>query len=145
LTCKAQEGILSAVVNRDLIDDYLARHDLVVVREGDAWRGTFPVEGRSFRFLLSLEPGWLRFAVVPLVAGVADDGGCRRLLELNRDLLLCKLALEADGSVALRCELPTADLDFSEFREALDALRRYATQIAASFPEPGRSADPQSG
>lgn len=121
-----------AIVNRATVEEYLARHDFVVARVADdTWRGTFPAAAKSFRFFVRLAPGWLHFTVTPLLDERPGDAAAaralfERLLRLNGEIRLAKFALDAAGEVVLGVDLPTLDLDFSEFHEALEALRHYA-------------------
>ena len=50
----------------------------------------------------------------------------RHLLRLNREMNMAKFAIDDDADVVLTVELPTENLDESEFKDALDALSYYA-------------------
>jgi hypothetical protein len=51
----------------------------------------------------------------------------RRLLELNRKIILAKFAVE-QRDIVLTVELPAHELTQSQIRDGLDALSRYAAR-----------------
>jgi hypothetical protein len=101
-------------------------------RIGDAtWRSRAKGMGGSFPFLIHLDgKGFLNFAVVPFASSPeSKEAGARlyrRLLELNHSLLMAKFSIDDDLDVVLSVEYPTAELDASEFRDAVDVLTYYA-------------------
>jgi hypothetical protein len=94
------------------------------------WRSSFHAESKSFRFFVRLTESWIFFTIVPFVLAprdpVAEHRLHRHLLRLNREINMAKFAVDDDGDVVLTVELPTENLDASEFRDALDALVFYA-------------------
>ncbi len=97
----------------------------------DTWRSRFKTKKASFHFFVHVSPqGWLNFAVVPFLRSPEEaeqaDVLYQRLLELNHSLLMAKFSIDDDLDVVLSVEYPVADLDRSEFRDALNALVFYA-------------------
>jgi hypothetical protein len=72
---------------------------------------------------------WLCLTIVPFVVAPADHSAAsslyRRLLELNHELTLAKLAID-QRDVILTVELPLEHLAPSQLRDGLDALVFYA-------------------
>ncbi len=102
-------------------------------RTDDTWRGHFRCQtGRSFPYLVRLdrEAHFLSFAVVPFVRSPEDEERCAalygRLLQLNQVLMMAKLSIDDDLDVVLSVDYPTAQLDESEFVDAMNALAYYA-------------------
>jgi hypothetical protein len=93
-------------------------------------RSGFKGDKSEFPFYVRLSENWIFFTIVPFVATPKGERQAlslyRHLLKLNRDMNLAKFALDDDGDVALSVELPTENLDDSEFKDALDALCFYA-------------------
>ncbi|MEO0325220.1 MAG: YbjN domain-containing protein [Myxococcota bacterium] len=99
----------------------------------DTWRGHFRGgTGRSFPYLVRLDRGahFLTFAVVPFLRSPEDEARCAalygRLLQLNQVLMMAKLSIDDDLDVVLSVDYPTAQLDESEFVDAMNALAFYA-------------------
>jgi hypothetical protein len=95
------------------------------------WRSGFQAPGMDkVRFFVRLTTDWLYLTVTPLVV-VPEDVAVelplfRRLLELNRQITLAKLALDGRG-VVITVELPAQDLSRQQFKDGLDALAFYST------------------
>lgn len=98
--------------------------------DAGTWRSSFHAESKSFRFFVRLTESWIFFTIVPFVAAAKNAAAEHRLhaklLRLNRDINMAKFAIDEDGDVVLTVELPTENLDASEFRDAMDALSFYA-------------------
>ena len=98
--------------------------------DGHTWRSGFRGDVNSFRFFVRLTESWIFFTIVPFVVAprsqAAALGLYALLLRLNREINMAKFALDDDGDVVLTVELPTQNLDDTEFRDALDALSYYA-------------------
>lgn len=79
-------------------------------------------------FYVRLAENWLLLAMMPVVPRDAPRPRdlSRRMLAVNRDMRLAKLAYDEDGDVILAAELPTESLDFSEVRDAAERMARYA-------------------
>ena len=93
---------------------------------------------RVFPLLARLEPGgYLVFAVVPYLKSPQERARAaalyRRLLELNRSLWLAKFSIDDDLDVVLSAEYPLAELDRSEFEDALDVISYYADRYYAEL------------
>ena len=98
--------------------------------DAGTWRSSFHAESKSFRFFVRLTESWIFFTIVPFISAPKNPAAAHRLharlLKLNRDINMAKFALDEDGDVVLTVELPTENLDASEFRDAMDALSFYA-------------------
>jgi len=96
----------------------------------DTWRSAFKGDHASFTFYVRLTENWLFVSIVPFVTTPKGEREAlslyRHLLKLNRDMNMAKFALDDDGDVTLSVELPTENMDDSEFKDALDALSFYA-------------------
>src|SRR5262245_11226625 len=96
------------------------------------WRSSFHAESKSFRFFVRLTESWTFFTIVPFVRAPEDTAAThrlhRQLLRLNREINMAKFAIDDEGDVVLTVELPTENLDASEFRDAIDALAFYAAR-----------------
>jgi len=95
------------------------------------WRSRACGMAGSFPFLIHLDrEGFISFAVVPFTTSPESKAASarlyRRLLELNHGLLMAKFSIDDDLDVVLSVEYPTAELDTSEFRDAVDVLTYYA-------------------
>lgn len=98
---------------------------------GDTWRSHARGLGGDFPFMIHLDgQGFINFAVVPFVKSPEERDACERLyarlLSLNHQLLMAKFSIDQDLDVVLSVEYPTAELDASEFRDAVDVLTYYA-------------------
>lgn len=120
-----------AVVTPETIEEFLRRDEWPFERIDDhTWRSGFRGETNSFRFFVRLAEDWVFFTIVPFVVAPRSSA-CERplfrhLLRLNREVTLAKFALDDDDDVVLSVELPRHNLDFSEFKDGLDALSYYA-------------------
>ena len=97
----------------------------------DTWRSHFRGRSVSCPFLLRLDPdGYVIFAIVPFLrTPAAPENAARlyeRLLVLNQSMLMAKFSIDDDLDVVLSVEYPVAELDESEFADALDVLAYYA-------------------
>ena len=98
----------------------------------DTFKSLFHGHKASFPFHIRIDPaGFLIFAIVPYLKSPAEDlerAGklYARLLELNHQLLMAKFSIDDDLDVVLSVEYPSAELDRSEFDDALDVLSYYA-------------------
>jgi hypothetical protein len=96
----------------------------------NTWRSGFRGDVNSFRFFVRLTDNWIFFTIVPFVVAPKHESQAlalyRHLLKLNREINMAKFAIDDDADVVLTVELPTENLDESEFKDALDALSYYA-------------------
>src|SRR5260221_6858978 len=98
--------------------------------DANTWRSGFRSDDKDpFRFFLRMTQNWLVLTVVPFVVAPADDADSlalfRRMLELNREITLAKLALDK-RDVILTVQLPLEGLQPSQLKDGLDALVYYA-------------------
>lgn len=104
----------------------------------DTWRSHFRGRHASFPFFVRLDPsGYVHFAIVPFVRTPEEPERAgrlyQRLLELNQKLLMAKFSIDDDFDVVLSVEYPAAEMDRSEFDDALDVLSYYADQHYAEL------------
>ena len=97
----------------------------------DTWRSHFRGKRASFPFYVRIDDaGYVNFAIVPFLKSPEEPEAQHklhtRLLELNHQLLMAKFSIDDDLDVLLSVEYPTAELDESEFTDALDVLGYYA-------------------
>lgn len=97
----------------------------------DTWRSHFRGKNASFPFFVRIDPGgYITFAIVPFLKSPEPDEASAklydRLLGLNHTLLMAKFSIDDDLDIVLSVEYPTAELDESEFCDALDVLSYYA-------------------
>lgn len=97
----------------------------------DTCRSLFQGKKTSFPFYVRIDPaGFVVFAIVPYLKSPEDPklAGAlyAQLLELNQQLLMAKFSIDDDLDVVLSVEWPSAELDRSEFDDALDVLSYYA-------------------
>lgn len=96
----------------------------------DTWLTGFRGDVASFRIFVKVTEHWAFFTIAPLVVAPQDEECTRRLnwhlLRMNRDINMAKFCLDSDGDVVLTVELPTENLDYSEFSDAMGALCHYA-------------------
>jgi hypothetical protein len=104
----------------------------------DTWRSHFRGKCTSFPFFVKVGEGdgtgegsgYVTFAIVPFMKSPEDPERAgalyKRLLELNQHVLMAKFSIDDDLDVVLSVEYPLADLDKSEFADALDVLGYYA-------------------
>lgn len=83
-----------------------------------------------FSIYITLAPNWVYFAISPFVQAPTEPE-CERklyrhLLHLCQQINMAKFSVDTQGDVMLSVELPRANLDYSEFSDALDALSYYA-------------------
>lgn len=83
-----------------------------------------------FRIIVHIAGNWVYFSISPFVVA-PQDPVCERvlykhLLFLNHEINMAKFTIDQDGDVILTVELPSENLDYSEFSGALGALSYYA-------------------
>lgn len=89
-------------------------------REGDS-EGIPP-------FFVQLSENWVVLSILPMPRPPVFDREDlhRRLLLMNREMLVAKFALDKEGAVVLSAELPTESLDYSELEDAIERLTEHA-------------------
>ncbi|MFO0608294.1 MAG: YbjN domain-containing protein [Polyangiales bacterium] len=121
------------------------------------WRCTVPLGGGSARFVVRHAGPWIYLSVMPFLDpdSVRPWGNGKyparflgRILAVNANLSMVKFALDDDGDLALRVELPTASLQARELDTALTLLftttEQYRAPIRDALLDAGRVAE-QSG
>ncbi len=119
------------VLDAKLVDELLAESGWRVERiADDTWRSSFRGKNGRFPVYVKLAPDLVTFTVLPFLrspeAQETADSLYKRLLELNQQLMMAKFSIDDDLDIVLSVEYPTADLDKSEFEDALDTLTYYA-------------------
>ena len=94
------------------------------------FRTVFRGDVSSFVIHIRITEDWAYFSVAPFVV-TPQEPECERrlykhLLKLNHEMNMAKFTVDSDGDVILTVELPTENLDYSEFSDALGALAYYA-------------------
>ena len=94
------------------------------------WLTGFRGDTSNFNVMVHLTDDWLYFVISPFVNAPRTDD-CERplyfhLLRLNHAINMAKFSLDNDGDVVLTVELPTENLDYSEFSDGINALSFYA-------------------
>jgi len=119
------------MLTTDRVEEFLRGDGWPVERvDRNTWRSGFRGDVNSFRFYVRLTDNWIFFTIVPFVVAPRSDDHVRELyrhlLRLNREINMAKFAIDDDADVVLTVELPTENIDESEFKDALDALSYYA-------------------
>ena len=122
---------MASQIAPETIDSFFEQYGWTYERDGDdLWRTGFRGDVSGFRIFIKLTEHWAFFTIAPFVVAPKDKACTHRLnwhlLRLNRDINMAKFCLDADGDVVLTVELPTENLDYSEFSDALGALSHYA-------------------
>ena len=123
------------MTDKELEDILLADGWPIERLDDTTWRSGFRSDGQqAFRFFVKLIPSWVCLTIVPFVQLPETDSATmlRRLLELNRELTLAKLALDR-RDVILTVELSREGLAPSQVKDGLDALVYYASQHHAAL------------
>lgn len=116
--------------------------------DATTWRSGFRGENApSFRFFVRVIPSWVCLTIVPFVVAPAGDAArlafFGRLLELNREITLAKLALDR-RDVLLTVELSREHLAPSQIKDGLDALVYYANAHHAELTRLAQEPDTSS-
>jgi hypothetical protein len=107
-------------------------------RQGDrTWRCTVPTAVGELSVVVRHAGTWLYFAVMPFLdpeavrpwgAGIYPPRFLGRILAVNNNLVLVKFALDEDGDLSLRVELPTESLQRREVETAAQLVVRTTEQ-----------------
>ncbi|MEB3197287.1 MAG: YbjN domain-containing protein [Candidatus Sericytochromatia bacterium] len=112
------------------IDRYFIELDWTFERIDDTlWRTSFPGDLQVHDVFVSAdEPGWVSFRspVCTQVPEQAKPALYERLLRLNALIPMTKFCVMEGGAVFAMIDLPTAELDYSEFRTAVQTLVNHA-------------------
>lgn len=116
------------------------------------WRCTLSTGVGIVRLVVRHAGAWLYLSILPFFEpdSIKPWGGGRypagflgRLLAVNRNLTLVKFALDDDGDVVLRTELPTESLQRRELETAATLLVRtteqYRVPVREALLEAGRA------
>ena len=99
----------------------------------NTWLITHRGEVNSFRLFVRLIPNWILFTIYPFVMSPKSRDARLKLyaylLGLNHQMNLAKFSLDEDEEVVLVVEFPTENLDYSEFKDALDILSYYSDKF----------------
>ena len=109
------------------------------------WRTGFRGDTSNFNILVHLTDNWLYFAINPFV-NAPGDAPCsanlnHHMLRLNHAINMAKFSLDSEGDVVLTVELPTENLDYSEFADGLNALSYYADTYYVDILNLARNAE----
>lgn len=108
------------------------------------WRCTLRSGVGTIRLVTRHAGEWLYLSILPFFepdsvkpwgAGKYPTGFLGRLLAVNRNLTLVKFALDDDGDVVLKTELPTESLQRSEVETAATILVRTTEQYRVPVRE----------
>lgn len=109
------------------------------------WHTGFRGDSNNFNIVVQLTSNWLYFAINPLVNCPRDELCAGRLhhhlLRLNHIINMAKFSVDSEGDVVLTVELPTENLDYSEFADGLNALSYYADEHYVDILNVAQNAD----
>jgi hypothetical protein len=121
------------------------------------WRCTLQIPVGQVRIVTRHAGAWLYMSVIPFFepgsidrwgAGKYPVGFLGRLLAVNRNLILVKFALDDDGDVVLRTELPTENLQHREVvaaaQQLLKTTEQYRSPVRDALLEAGKGASLES-
>ncbi len=118
-------------ITAETIRDYFERYEWSYeqIAETD-FRTGFRGDVSVFQIIVRIAENWVYFSISPFIIA-PHSAECeyklhQRLLELNHEINMAKFTIDQDGDVILTVELPSANLDYSEFKDALGALAYYA-------------------
>jgi hypothetical protein len=118
-------------ITPETLEGYFEQYGWSYTREGENdFRTGFRGDVAAFRIAVRLAGNWVYFSISPFVIA-PQDPECerklyKRLLRLNHEINLAKFTVDRDGDVILTVELPSENLDYGEFSDALGALAYYA-------------------
>ena len=122
--------------------------------DAKTWRCTVPTGAGNVRVIVRHAGTWLYLAVIPFLepesvkpwgAGKYPARFLGRILAVNSNLSMVKFALDEDGDLTLRVELPTESLSAREVDTALGLLatttEQYRAPIRDALLDAGRAAE----
>ncbi len=113
------------MVNASDIEQYFEQYGWSAARTGaGTWQTTFQGDRAILTIEVSLTPDWLLFAMnLPRTGGqVRGD----HLLAANAQMCLAKFAVDSQGRLLLRADMPAEGFTYSHFVDCLGALSHYA-------------------
>ena len=85
-----------------------------------------------FSIYITLTPNWVYFTISPFLQDPIDpECECKlykHLLQLCQQMNMAKFTVNTEGVVILTVELPSENLAYSEFVDALETLSYYADE-----------------
>ena len=125
---------IDETVTPELVEKYLKQLKRRFKRiDETTWLLTYRGEVNSFRLFVRLIRSWILFTIYPFVMSPESPEARLRLyahlLGLNHHMNLAKFSLDEDSEVVLMVEFPTENLDYSEFKDALDILSYYSDKF----------------
>lgn len=125
---------IEETVTPELVEKYLKRLKRRFKRVDETtWLLTYRGDASSFRLFVRLIRNWILFTIYPFVTSPDSPQArlrlYRQLLKLNHQMNLAKFSMDEDEEVVLVVEFPTENLDFSEFKDALDILSYYSDRF----------------
>ncbi len=113
------------MVNASAIEQYFERYGWSAARIGPGtWQTTFRGDRAILTIEVNLTVDWLQFAVNLPQTG--DPVQVEQLLVANAQMWLAKFAVDAQGRLLLRADMPTEGFTYSHFVDCLGALSHYA-------------------
>jgi hypothetical protein len=130
----------------ETVESYFERYGWTFQQVSEASFSTvFRGDVSTFGIRIHIASDWAYFSIAPFVVAPQDATSQRKLyrhlLKLNYEMNMAKFTVDGDGDVILTVELPSENLDYSEFSDALGALAYYADDnyaqvfILAHVPE----------
>jgi hypothetical protein len=115
----------------ETLESYFERYGWTYQRINEKdFRTVFRGDVSAYVIHIRLAGDWIYFSIAPFVVAPQDPESQRRLyrhlLKLNYEMNMAKFTVDGDGDVILTVELPSENLDYSEFSDALGALAYYA-------------------
>ncbi len=116
------------MVSASAIEQYFEQYGWSAARIGDGrWQTTFRGDRAVLTVEVQLTADWLLFAIsLPGDRVQAQAEQVDRLLVANAQMLLAKFAVNAQGGLLLRVDMPTEGFTYSHFVDCLGALSHYA-------------------
>jgi len=118
-------------VTAETLEEYFEQYKWTYQKLDETYfRTVFRGDVSTFTIQIRIAGDWVYFSIVPFVVS-PQDPDCelklyKHLLHLNHEMNMAKFTVDSDGDVNLTVELPSENLDYSEFCDALGALAYYA-------------------
>ncbi len=113
------------MVNDSHIEQYFEQYGWSAARTGAGmWQTTFRGDHAVLTIEVQLTADWLLFAMkLPRTGGSARAD---RLLAANAHMRLARFAMDQQGRLLLRADMPTEGFTYGHFVDCLGALSHYA-------------------
>jgi hypothetical protein len=113
------------MVSASDVEQCFERYGWLAARIGDGrWQTTFQGDRAVLTIEVHLTADWLLFVMNLPRAG--DPIRADNLLVANADMMLAKFAIDRQGRLILRADVPTEGFTYSHFADCLGALSHYA-------------------